>query len=205
MNELFKTERVRIKDLVPHVKNPRKIKAEAKKALWEKIQKFGMIGIPVRDFDGMLLSGHQRCELYATNGLGDYEVDVRSAVRKLTDQELHEVMMIENTHSGEFDLQILKQEFESMIDLKDFGFDLAELDKQLNEVAQAGAEQVAELPVVAKFSEKYDSIVIVCSNEIDLNHLSEKLGLDRAQCYKSSKVGSQHVIDAKQAIAAFTK
>jgi hypothetical protein len=113
--------------------------------------------------------------------------------------------MIENTHSGEFDFQILKQEFESMVDLKDFGFDLAELDKQLISANEAAADQLPELPVTAKFSEKYDAIVIVCSNEIDLNHLSEKLGLDRAKCYKSSKIGSQHVIDAKQAIAAFTK
>ena len=51
INELFKTERVRIGDLVPHVKNPRKIKAAEKQKLWERIQKYGMIGIPVRDAD----------------------------------------------------------------------------------------------------------------------------------------------------------
>lgn len=205
MIELFVTDRVRIKDLVPNVKNPRKIKAEAKRALWEKIQQFGMIGIPVRDSDGTLLSGHQRCELYAANGLGDYEVDVRTAIRKLTDKELREVMMIENSHAGEFDIEMLKQEFESFVDLKSFGLDLSELDKQLNEVAHPGAEQAAELPVVAKFSEKYDAIVIVCSNEIDFNHLSEKLNLDKAKCYKSSKIGMTNVIDAKQVIAAFSK
>lgn len=65
MNELFRTERVRVSELVPNVKNPLKIKAEQKRRLWDRLQKFGMIGIPVRDADGTLLSGHQRCEVMA--------------------------------------------------------------------------------------------------------------------------------------------
>jgi len=197
--ELFKTERVRVSALVPHVKNPRKIKADEKRKLWERLQKFGMIGIPVRDADGTLLSGHQRCELLAQNSLGEYEIDVRTAVRKLTEEELHEVMIIENRHAGEFDLEMLKSEFEQYMDLGDFGLDLAELDKQLADVTGEQAPE-AEMPIVATMSEKYTSFVIVCRNEIDENHLAEKLGIERGQCYKSSKVGLMHVVDAKQVI-----
>ena len=203
INELFKTERVRIGDLVPHVKNPRKIKAAEKQNLWERIQKYGMIGIPVRDQDGTLLSGNRRCEVIVSNGLGDMMIDVRSAIRKLTDAELKEVMIIENTHAGEWDLEMLKNEFEAAVNLDSYGLDLAELDQQIAE-ALGAVEVEPELPIVAKFSEKYDSVIVVCRNEIDYNHLSEKLGLDRAKCYKSSKVGMQHVIDAKQLISKLT-
>ena len=204
INELFRTDRVRIGDLVPHVKNPRKIKATARQSLWERIQKYGMIGIPVRDQDGMLLSGNRRCEVIVANGLGDMVIDVRTAVRKLTDQELKEVMIIENTHAGEWDLEMLKQEFDELVDLEAYGIGMEELNQQISEATEELTEE-PELPIVAKFSEKYDSIIIVCRNEIDFNHLSEKLGLDRAQCYKSSKVGMQHVVDAKQLIGVLSK
>ena len=205
INELFKTDRVRISDLVPHVKNPRKIKASEKQKLWERIQKYGMIGIPVRDADNTLLSGNQRCEVLASQGLGDYVVDVRTAVRKLTEEELREVMMIENSHAGEFDMELLKAEFDQYVDLDSFGLSLDELADELSGASSELADQEAELPVVAKFSEKYDSVVIICRNEIDMNHLAEKLGLDRAQCYKSSKVGTTHVVEAKQVIEAFAR
>jgi hypothetical protein len=204
MNELFFTEKVRVADLVPHVANPRKIKAEEKRKLWERLQKFGMIGIPVRDADGTLLSGNRRCEVIVANGLGDMIIDVRTASRKLTDPELKEVMIIENSHAGEWDLEMLKQEFDELIDLEAYGLGMDELNEQIAETAEQLTEE-PELPVVAKFSEQYNSIVIVCSNEIDFNHLSEKLSLDKVQCYKSSKVGMQRVVDAKQVIAAFSK
>ncbi|TDB64402.1 ParB N-terminal domain-containing protein [Arundinibacter roseus] len=205
INELFVTQRVAISELVPHVKNPRKIKATEKQKLWERIQKFGMIGIPVRDADNTLLSGNQRCEVLASHGLGDYVIDVRTAVRKLTEQELREVMMIENSHAGEFDMEVLKAEFDEYIDLDSFGLSLDELAKDLTEAGSELAPSEPELPIVAKFSEKYDSVVIICRNEIDYNHLAEKLGLDRSQCYKSSKVGTTHVLDAKQVIEVLTK
>ncbi len=204
MNELFFTEQVRVGDLVPHVANPRKIKAEEKRKLWERLQKFGMIGIPVRDADGTLLSGNRRCEVIVANGLGDMIIDVRSAVRKLTDPELKEVMIIENSHAGEWDLERLKQEFDSLIDLEAYGIGMDELNEQIAQATEQLTEE-PELPIVAKYSERYDSVIIICSNEIDYNHLSEKLGLDKAQCYKSSKVGMQHVIDAKQLISVLSK
>ncbi|PWJ50280.1 hypothetical protein CLV98_1424 [Dyadobacter jejuensis] len=204
INELFSTERVRIADLVPHVKNPRKIKAAEKQKLWERIQKYGMIGIPVRDADGTLLSGNRRCEVIVQNGLGDMLCDIRTATRKLTDQELKEVMIIENSHAGEWDLEMLKQEFDELVDLDSYGIGIDELNEQISEMTDELAEE-PELPIVAKFSEKYDSIVIVCSNEIDFNHLSEKLGLDRAQCYKSSKIGMQRVVDGKQVISILNR
>lgn len=199
INELFQTNRVRVSELVPHVKNPRKIKAEQKRKLWERLQKYGMIGIPIRDADGTLLSGHQRCEILVQNGLGDYELDVRTATRKLTEEELREVMIIENSHAGEFDLEMLKAEFDRYVDLGDFGFDFSELDKQLAEATQETAQE-PELPIVAVMSEKYTSFVIVCPNEIDANHIAEKLGIERGKCYKSSKVGMMHVVDSQKVI-----
>lgn len=197
IKELFITEKVKVADLVPRTDNPRKIKAEEKKKLWERIQKYGMISIPVRDADGHLLGGKQRCDLLMSYGMGDVLIDVRTAVRKLSEEELKEVMIIENSHAGEWDLQKLQEEFDSFLDLDEFGIFIEEINEQLSEVIE---EQKPEMPIVAKFSEKYSAFVIVCTNEIDENHIAEKLGIDREQCYKSKSVGFTHVVNAKKII-----
>jgi hypothetical protein len=197
MKELFVTNRVTVRDLVPNRINPRKIKSEEKKKLWERLNRFGMIGIPVRDADGTLLSGHQRCELMMSYGFGEYVIDVRTATRKLTDQEIKEVMLIENSHAGEFDFEMLRNEF-SGVDVADFGLTIEELTADIMHPDEK--EEEPELPIVPKFSERYEAFVIICSNEIDANHIAEKLGVDRAKSYKSDAIGQSHVVQALNVI-----
>ena len=202
MVELFVTERVRVRDLVPNEKNPRKITAEAKRKLMERLGEFGMIGIPVRDADGSLLSGHQRCAVLMQAGEGDTLLDVRTATQKLTEEQRKRVMLIENGHAGEYDLAVLQSDFGN-IDLDDFGIDFSALEKQVSGAQDSDAPNEPELPIVAKMSEKYTSFVVVCTNEIDENHVAEKLGIERGKCYKSSKIGSMHVVRAEKLIASW--
>ncbi len=195
INELFRTEKVRVADLVPSVKNPRKIKAEEKRKLWERLQKFGLISIPVRDFDGTILGGKQRCELMMQFGMGDSEIDVRCATRKLTEDELREVMIIENHHAGEWDMDQLRREFDNVLSLEDFGIQLPNLD-DLQKQLEPDAEP--EYPIVPKFSEKYSAVVIVIENSIDENFVRSVLGLDVCKDYKTENVGESYVLNAKQ-------
>jgi hypothetical protein len=81
---------------------------------------------------------------------------------------------------------------------------LDELNEQIGEAAERLTEEPEPL-VIAKFSEQYNSIVIVCKNKIDFNHHFEKLSLDKVQCYKSSKVVMLRVVDAKQLIGILSK
>lgn len=200
MTVLFETQKAKVSELTPHVSNPRKIKQEEKRKLYDRLQKYGMIGIPTLDFDGTLLSGHRRCEVLMQYGFGDTIIDVRKAVRKLTEEELKEVMMIENTHAGEFDMDILRAEFDKVMDLADYGFSFEQLEADISE-ALGEQNQEAEMPIVAKFSEKYTAFVIVCENEIDENHVAEKLGAERQKCYKSSAIGAAYVVSAKAVIS----
>lgn len=202
INELFITEKVKVSELVPSSKNPRKIKQEERRKLWERIQKYGMISIPIRDADGTLLGGKQRCELLVQYGLGDSMIDVRTATRKLTDEELREVMVIENTHAGEWDLEILKKEFDDFLDLSDYGFNLDAIDQVANEIAEA---QEPEYPIVPKFSEKYSAVIIVIENSIDENFVRSVLGLGVMKDYKTSNVGESYVLNAKQFIERWNK
>jgi hypothetical protein len=197
MEDLFVTEKVRIADLIPSEINPRKIKESKKRELWLKLQKYGFIGIPVRDFDGTLLSGHQRCSMYLAYGFGEKEIDVRTAIRKLTEAEIREVMIIENTHSGEFDLEILHDEFADYVDLGEFGLDIDEITKELTEAVQ---EEKPEFPIVPKFNEQYSAVVIVIENSIDENFVRSVLGLEVQKDYKTENVGESYVLTAKDFI-----
>lgn len=196
MIELFRTEQRRLGDLVPHAKNPRKITAVKQRELEEKLGKYGLIGIAVIDADGTIISGKQRTERLVQMGFADKVVDVRVAVRKLTDDELKEVMLIENNHWGEWDAHLLKEEFSQFLPEFDFGIDFAKLDAEVAEMAEQ--KETPEMPIVAKYSEHYTAFIIVCTNEIDENNVAEMLGIDRQRCYKSTKVGRSHVLPAKQ-------
>jgi len=198
MTELFITEKVKISDLIPNEINPRKIKEIEKRKLWERLQKFGMIGIPVRDANGSLLSGHQRCQVYLSYGLGDKEIDVRTATRKLTDDEIREIMLIENTHAGEFDIEKLFAEFDDYVNLDDFGISFDEITKEMAEEHTKVDEP--QYPIVPKYSEKYSAVVIVIENSIDENFVREVLGLQIAKDYKTENVGDSYVLNAKQFI-----
>lgn len=126
-------------------------------------------------------------------GRGDELTDVRKPNRKLTEHEFKKLNLTLNAIKGDFVDEILRDHFTGVVDFDDFGIELenlAELHK-----AETLIEQ-PELPIVAKMSEKYTSFVIVCQNEIDENHIAEKLGIERGQCYKSSKVGTMHVVPA---------
>jgi hypothetical protein len=194
---LFETRKMRICDLIPNKQNPRKIKQLEKAKLWERLQKFGFIGIPVLDANGVLLSGHQRCQVFIDYGFGDLEIDVRVAIRKLSDEELKEVMIIENYHSGEFDLQLLHDQFADFVDLEDFGIDMAELTKDLPSENITDSNE-PEMPIVPKYSEKHSAVVIVIDNSIDENFVRECLGLGNAKDYKTSNVAPSYVLTAKQ-------
>lgn len=198
MIELFITEKVKISDLIPNEINPRKIKEIEKRKLWERLQKFGMIGIPVRDADGSLLSGHQRCSVYVSYGLADKEIDVRTAIRKLSAEEIREVMLIENTNAGEFDIEKLHAEFDEYVDLQDYGISFDEITKDMAEEHTKVDEP--QYPIVPKYSEKYSAVVIVIENSIDENFVREVLGLQTAKDYKTENIGDSYVLNAKQFI-----
>ena len=194
----FENSRRRVSGLIPYEKNPRRITAQKKQHLTELVERYGLISVPVIDQDGTLVSGHQRLKTLMLLGRGEEEIDVRVATRKMTTEEFKEVMVIENAKFGEWDAALLKDEFSDLLTEFDFGIDFASLDAEVKQAA--GVEEKPEMPIVQKYSEKYRAIVIVCTNEIDENHLAEVLGLDTEKSYKSERVGRTSVIGAKQFI-----
>jgi hypothetical protein len=193
---LFETCQMKWKDLVPNGINPRKVKQAELKKLWERIRKFGLVGIPSVDFEGKLLGGEQRALVHVLYGQGERLTDVRRAVRPLTEDERREIIIIENHHAGENDLDKLLAEFAEFVDLDEFGIDIAAAD----ELAEKALEKTTEpeMPIVPKYSEKYSAVIIVIENSIDENFVLESLGLGVQKDYKNENFGQSYVMTAKQ-------
>jgi hypothetical protein len=196
----WSTQQRRVVDLLPYEYNPRKMTAQQSRKLRESLEKFGLVEIPVINYDGILLAGHQRCKAMIQLGKGDDLVDVRVPNRQLSDQEFKEYNIASNAIKGDWVDEILRDHFDG-VDLNDFGINLAEME-DLHEKATK-KEEAPEMPIVAKFSEKYDAFVIVCTNAIDANHLAELLKVDTSKSYKSERVGRTNVISAKQFMDAW--
>ncbi len=53
------------------------------------------------------------------------------------------------------------------------------------------------MPVIAKFSEKYDCVIITSDNEIDTTYLETVLEIGKSQSYKNQHMGKAMVINVK--------
>lgn len=121
----WRTEKRRVRDLVPWESNPRKITEKQADDLRKSLDKFGVADIPVVDVDGTIVGGHQRCEILMAQGKGDMEVDVRVPSRKLTEEEFAELNLRLNKNLGEWDFDVLANFSEDL--LLSIGFDAEEL------------------------------------------------------------------------------
>ncbi len=120
------TEQRRVSDLIPWEKNPRRMTDKQAADLRTSLERLNLMSIPVVDLDNTIISGHQRMKIMQILGRGEEVIDVRVPNRKLTDDELKEANLRENKNLGEWDFDLLSQEFEKT-DLINFGFDECEL------------------------------------------------------------------------------
>jgi hypothetical protein len=122
----WKTETRTIADLIPYGKNPRRLTDKQYDDLKQSLTKFSLAEIPVIDFDGVIIAGHMRLKVLAEIESPEFEIDVRVPNRKLTEKEFQEYNIRSNKNTGEFDFDILANEFE-IEDLLDWGFEEEEL------------------------------------------------------------------------------
>ena len=115
----WKTETRKISELKGWSKNPRKIKADKLDELSRSIDELGNFEPLVINLDNTVISGNQRLKIYQRQGV--QEVDVYVPDRQLEEREVKKIGLLANRHSGEFDIELLQNEFEDV--LKELGFD----------------------------------------------------------------------------------
>lgn len=123
----WRTEKRKVKDLVPYEYNPRTLTEERKQLLINSINKFNLAEIPAINLDNTIIAGHQRIRVLMELERGDEFIDVRLPSRLLTEIELKEYNITSNVPVGFWDIDILDEHFGD-VDLEALGLVLADIE-----------------------------------------------------------------------------
>ncbi len=115
----WRLKTILIKDLKDHPKNPRKIDKTQLNHLEGLIKKFGLIDKPIVNLDNTIIGGHQRVKILKKMKVKDVECWIPNTL--LSDDDIDHLCCGLNLNQGEFDYDILSNEF-SPIDLLKWGF-----------------------------------------------------------------------------------
>ena len=109
--DIWQVKTMKIGDLVPNAKNPRKISKEKLEALQDKIQRLGFHNPIKVDENLTVLGGNQRLKALLKIAGKDLEVPVMFPNRPLTKEEKDEIIITDNVSDGEWDWDILTKEW----------------------------------------------------------------------------------------------
>lgn len=112
-------ETLSLKDLKPNPKNPRRIQKDQCQRLEELIGKFGLIDKPIINKNLTVIGGHQRLRILKKKKVKTVECWVPD--RQLEDEEIDQLMIGLNLNQGDWDWDMLANQFEA-IDLLKYGF-----------------------------------------------------------------------------------
>jgi ParB-like chromosome segregation protein Spo0J len=115
-----------ISELTDYYKNPRQLTDKQFNQLKKSLDKFGLIDKPIINADekNTVIGGHQRLRVLRAEGQKSVECWIPS--RKLTDREVEELNIRLNKNTGDWDFDVLANEFE-LPDLVEWGFEPFEL------------------------------------------------------------------------------
>ena len=125
----MKIESKLIKDLKPATYNPRQISTKQYKDLKKSIEKFSLVDPIIINKDLTVIGGHQR--LKVCKELKHVEIDC--VVLDLSKEEERELNIRLNKSGGEFDMDILANEFD-IENLVDWGFKHVELGLNIDKI-----------------------------------------------------------------------
>jgi DNA modification methylase len=146
----WKAETKPIQELKGWSINPRVITEEKLQELKQSLDDLGNFEPLVIDIDGTVIAGNQRLKIHQQ--LGDETVNVYIPDRKLTDKEIKKIGIVSNRHSGEWDMDLLDQEFQDV--LTELGIDDL-IPEEKAEVEEDGYTEPENLPNRIAYGEIY--------------------------------------------------
>ena len=205
-SDLKNVEYVSIETLIPAEYNPRRITEADRKDIRASLEKFGFVEpiIVNRNPERMnvIVGGHQRVTV-AKEELGYTEVPC--VFVNLNKKEEKELNVRLNKNQGRWDYDALQQYFDKDW-LKELGFldsDLSFWVSDFQKKFESITNKNCDLPIIPKFSEKYDCVVIISDNVTDTAFLKTALGVQKCQSYKNTRTGEGMVITVDQFRRAF--
>lgn len=171
MEKRIETVELPVSELKTDFGNPRKITAKKRKELQESLETFGDFGLILVDENNNLIAGNQRVAV-----MKEMNPDTVVLCKRLigyTETELKAINIKDNTHAGEWDLDILAEwNADIMIDL---GIDTEGSKKEQD----PSDRDIKEMELI--HYEKYDYVLIACRDELSYNSLVRTLGIEDAK------------------------
>ena len=134
----MKIESKLIKDLKPATYNPRQISTKQFKDLKASVKKFGLVDpIIINQNGNVVVGGHQRLKI--CKELKHIEIDC--VVLDLSKEEERELNIRLNKNSGEFDMDILANEFD-IDQLVDWGFKHIDLGINVDKIQEDLSDKI---------------------------------------------------------------
>ena len=166
--------KMRAGDLKTGFGNPRKISKKKLDELADSLEMLGDFGIYLIDEHDNIIGGNQRLKAVLRRFGPDTMLDCKRLIG-YTEAELRAINIKDNTHAGEWDLDLLA---DWTADLNvSFGIDPA---------AESPQERNIQMMELMRY-EKYDYVMIVFRNEIDYLQLTRALGIDDAKVLVAKK------------------
>ena len=131
----MKIEKVKIAELNPAEYNPRRMTNKQYEDLKNSLEKFGLVDPIIINADNTVVGGHQRLRIMRELGAELVPV-VRVNLSKEDEKELNIRL---NKNTGEFDLDVLANNFE-VDELKDWGFKDIELGFNIDKIVEGNIE-----------------------------------------------------------------
>lgn len=171
---------VKISDLKEYDKNPRKIKKEQLDKLTAHINEDGYHQRIIVNTDYTIIGGHQRKKALLQAGYKPSDViEVLMPEWTLQQQELDRINVRDNLNFGEFDFDILQEQF-NLEELEEFGFDkefLETLEPVI--IPSIDEDEIEQLPAnpVSKLGDVYilGNHRLMCGDSTNPEHVSRLL------------------------------
>lgn len=154
--------------------NPRKIKKRKMEELERSFDENGDFGIYLIDENDNIIGGNQRLKVV----LKKYGPDKMLLCKRLigyTEAELKSINIKDNTHAGDWDLDMLADWTSDLV--VPLGIGKNDVDPSDRKIS--GMELIRY--------ERYDYVMIVCKNEVDYLNLQRMLGIDKAKVNVTNK------------------
>lgn len=166
--------KVRAGDLRTGFWNPRKIGMKKMQELEDSFERYGDFGVYLIDETNRIIAGNQRYKVVMKLYGPDTMLDCKRLIG-YTENELKSINVKDNTHAGEWDLDILNAW------IADLNFDLGPDIKQ----DEPEHRDIRDMELIRY--EKYDYVLIACRNEPDYLALTRALGIDNAKVLIAGK------------------
>lgn len=122
----WKTEKRKLKDLIPYEKNPRILTDKQKKEIEKSLKKFDLVEIPAINLDNKIIAGHQRVKiLYELKG-PEYEIEVRVPDKLLNENDFKEYLLRSNRNKADWDWEMINNDYDNSL-LLESGFEEFEI------------------------------------------------------------------------------